>query len=169
MKKTRETITFSEEDLLFLKKNYKKGNTKELAEKLGKELDAVRKRVHALGLTRKRISPDKIREAVKTFYRTKTAEEIAKEVGVNSKTVRRYFREMLESGEDEYMVNEHPYIHGDTQHPWSEHDIEILKKYYRREGTDCGKRMKVSHSKSSIITTAHMFGLKVFWFENRGD
>lgn len=167
MNTENERFIFTEDDLRYLKENYKKGNSRELAEKLGKDLGAVQRRIYKLGLCKQSVSSEVIESTIKEFYQTKTIQEIADELGVAKSTIRRYFKNMMESGEDEYMTTRHPYIYGDAYRPWTEHDLNILKKYYRREGSDCVNRMHLFHSKPCINATARRFGLKVFWLENR--
>lgn len=167
MNTENEKLIFTEDDLRYLKENYKRGNSKELAEKLGKDLGAVQRRLYRLGLCQRRIPAELIESTIKEFYKTKTIQELADELGVAKTTIRRYFRNMVESGEDEYMSNKHPYIHGDAYRPWTEHDLNILKKYYPREGSDCINRMDLFHSKSCTNATARQYGLKCFWLENK--
>jgi hypothetical protein len=149
-KRTNNWVRWSEEELRLVKELYPIGKGKQIAEKTGRTLQAVKQKAYALGLgTRRnrRWSASEIK-ILKRLYPIEIAKNIADKLGRSEDTVRMKARS-IGVGKIEPRL------------PWSKQEDALLRKLYPNlKNTRADIAEQIGRSINAVALRASRLGLK---------
>ena len=142
---------WSKDELRLLKRLFPLGKARQIVEKTGRPLSAVKQKAYSMGLgTRenRRWSASEIK-IVRTLFLTRDTQKIADRLG---RTVQAVIARAGSMG----IRKTKPICP-----PWSKREDALLKKLYRdRENTMASIAMQIGRSVSAIVGRAHILGIK---------
>ncbi len=150
-KKDNRWARWSKDELRLLKRLFPRGKARQIAEKTGRPLSAVKQKAYSMGLgTRKNWlwSASEI-EIVRKLYLTKDTQKLADRLG---RTVEAVIARAGSMGIRKTKPG---------SPPWSKREEALLKKLYRyRENTTANIARQIGRSVSAIIGRAHILGIR---------
>ncbi len=150
-KKDNRWARWSKDELRLLKRLFPRGKARQIVEKTGRPLSAVKQKAYSMGLgTRKNWlwSASEI-EIVRKLYLTKDTQKLADRLG---RTVEAVIARAGSMGIRKTKPG---------SPPWSKREDALLKKLYRdRENTTANIAEQIGRSVSAIIGRAHKLGIR---------
>ena len=150
-KENNSWVSWSEEELRLLKRLFPRGEARQIVEKTGRPLSAVRQKAYSMGLaTRpKGFWSDSETEIVRTLYPTENTQNIADRLG---RSVERVAAKAHSIG----IRKTKP-----PDPPWSKQEDALLRKLYPdQENTTANIAKQTGRSVSAIVGRAHILGIR---------
>lgn len=149
---------FTEDEIQFLKDNYRKMSLQELADKLGCTKQKISSKLHQSGISQSwRKMQNQRKKEMDTFikqnFHTMEIDKIAEHVHLTPRSVyQRYRNILLQDADMDIKINEH--------NSYTDADYQIIRTYYPTEGGKCASRLTSEHTKESVRSTAAYLGVK---------
>jgi len=151
-KRTNSWVSWSKKELDLLKRLFALGKGKQIAEKIGRPLSAVRQKAYSMGLTtrpRRLWTPEEI-EIVRKLYPTENTRSIAERLGRSKATVIVKAHSIGIRKADQY-----------ARRPWSKREDAMLRKLYPCQDNPIPDiAEKIGRAASSVAARAHALGIR---------
>ena len=150
-KKKNSWVSWSEEELKLLKRLFPRGKARQIVEKTGRPLSAVRQKAYGMGLATRenRLWSASEIEIIKRFYPTEDTQNIADRLG-------RSVGAVIERAHSIGVRKIIPH-----SRPWSKQEEALLRKLYPdQENTKANIAKQIGRSVSAIGGRAHILGIR---------
>ena len=150
-KKDNRWVRWSKDDLRLLKRLFPLGKARQIAEKTGRPLSAVKQKAYSMGLATRenRLWSASEIKIVRTRFLTKDTQKIADRLG---RTVEAVIARASSMG----LRKTKPRCP-----PWSKQEDALLKKLYPdQENTTANIAKQIGRSVSAIVGRAHILGIR---------